>query len=175
MNPRSKTLCVFLALLMGVFFLSPHTYGAEPGPEAKVAWLTEHIADYLQVTTGEIFGESFRDMVATILGKHRERAEDAPWYQALDKAYEGCGAASQEPDNEELQNMCKTDTNDAIQEALRILATMEGLPPQLVSVFYVARGETPPAEPERERPILDPQTSEQEHYYEEGREVSPSQ
>lgn len=69
---------------------------------------------------------------------------------------------------------------------MRVLAGSEGLPPQLASVLdRAALGEAEPAGPPREeeaereaepeRLVLDPQTSEQDRYYEEGREVSPSQ
>ncbi|UCD86682.1 MAG: hypothetical protein JSV01_02585 [Desulfobacterales bacterium] len=184
MNHRSKSLCMFLFLLVGVFFISPHTHAAGPA-DAKVAWLTEQIADYLQGVTGETFGQSFRDMTANLL--NAEFSEKAPWYQAMDKAYQRCMAAEQEPASGELRDMCEVNTQVAIQEALKVLSGSPGLPPHLVSVFSVALGETPEGEVEPAGParapapsilILDPQTSEQERYYQDGterREVSPSQ
>jgi hypothetical protein len=160
--------------------MTSHTYGEAPGTDAKVAWLTEQIADYLQVVTGEPFGQSFRDMVANLL--NAEFAENAPWYLAMNKAHQGCGAAEQAPASGALRDMCEVDTQVSIQEALKVLAGSPGLPPQLVSVFQVAMGETPPEEaepagpgPEPEAPILDPQTTEQERYLQDDREASLSQ
>ena len=184
MNHRSKSLCMFLFLLVCVFFVSPHTHAAGQA-DAKVAWLTEQIADYCQGLTGETFGQSLRDMTANVL--NAEFSENAPWYQAMDKAYPRCRAAEQEPASGELRDMCEVDTQVAIQEALRVLSGSPGLPPHLVSIFSVALGETRAGEVEPAGPgrapapavlILDPQTSEQERYYQdstERREVSPSQ
>jgi hypothetical protein len=186
MNHRSKSLRMFLLLLVCVFFISPHTHAAGPA-DAEVAWLTAQIADYLQDVTGETFGQSFRDMTANLL--NAEFSEKAPWYQAMDKAYEGCAAAEQAPASGELRDMCEVETQVAIQEALKVLSGSPGLPPQLVSVFSVALGEAEaperevePAVPARATApavlILDPQTSEQERYYQDGterREISPSQ
>lgn len=183
MNHRSKSLCMFLFLLVCVFFVSPHTHAAGQA-DAKVAWLTEQIADYLQGVTGETFGQSFRDMTANLL--NAEFSENAPWYRAMDKAYQRCRAAGRLLAGE-LRDMCEVDTQVAIQEALRVLSGSPGLPPHLVSIFSVALGETRAGEVEAAGPgrapapavlILDPQTSEQDRYYEdstERREVSPSQ
>jgi hypothetical protein len=93
---------------MSVFFITSHTYGAEPEADAKVGWLTEQIADYLGVVTGDTFGQSFRGMSAAILDG--ERAEDALWCQVLDKAYQSCAAAEEKPADEELRDMCEVDT-----------------------------------------------------------------
>lgn len=179
MNHRSKSLCVFLFLLVCVFFVSPHTHAAGQA-DAKVAWLTEQIADYCQGLTGETFGQSLRDMTTNLL--NAEFSEKAPWYRAMDKAYQRCEAAGRLLAGE-LRDMCEVDTQVAIQEALRVLSGSPGLPPHLVSIFSVALGEPSPAAGPGRAPapavlILDPQTSEQERYYQdstERREVSPSQ
>jgi hypothetical protein len=180
MNRRSKSLFVILSLLVCVVFMTSPTYGQAPGTEAKVAWFTEQIADHLQAVTGETYGLSFRDMMANLL--NAEFSENAPWYLAMNKAHQGCRAAEQAPASGELRDMCEVDTRVAVQEALKVLSGSPGLPPQLVSIFSVALGEAPEREVEPAAParapsvlILDPQTSEQESYYQDGREASPSQ
>jgi hypothetical protein len=172
MKSLSETVSLAAVLFICAYFSASTTYALEPEQEAKVAWLSEQIADYLQMTTGNTFGRSFRDMIAGFLTE--EMAEDAPWYQALDKAFGECEAATQDPYNAALQDICERDKLVAIQRGLEVLAGRSGLPDELLSDINRALEEIA-GEAAPEFPILDPQTSEQEHYYEQGREVSPAQ
>jgi hypothetical protein len=179
-----KSLCLFLTLLTGVLFIQPHAAVAAPEADAQVAWLSDQIANHLQDVTGDRFGESFRDMIADILS--REMTEDAPWYETTESAYEQCKESRQSPENMELWTQCNIHTDFAVRQALAVLAATEYLPPELAAVLdKAAEGEAAPAGPRAEegpgpgagpdRLVLDPRTSEQDRYYQEGREVSPSQ
>ncbi|MBW1859099.1 MAG: hypothetical protein JRI70_03260 [Deltaproteobacteria bacterium] len=179
-----KSLCLFLTLFMGVWLIQPHAAVAAPEAGAELAWLADQIADHLQFVTGDRFGESFRDMITTIL--ERDMSEDAPWYQTMGTAYDQCEGARHSPENTELRDRCTIQTDFAVQQALGVLAAIENLPPELAAVLdKAAEGEAEPAGPRAEegpepgagpeRLVLDPRTSEQHRYYQEGREVSPSQ
>ncbi|MBW1744205.1 MAG: hypothetical protein JRJ47_12395 [Deltaproteobacteria bacterium] len=171
MKARSKTLCLSLALLVCVFS-SSYTHGADTGTEAGIAWLAEQIANHLEDVTGDTFGASFRELIATMLDE--EKGADAAWYQALGKAYGGCEAAGADPSNAVLQSLCEADKQLAIEEALRVLET-KNLPASLLAAIDEALGRTAPEGDEQGIPVLDPQTSQAEAYWREGREVSPSQ
>jgi hypothetical protein len=177
MKPNSKSVYLAAVLFICVCFSAPRAYAIEPGAEARIAWLSDQIADYLQMTTGDTFGQPFRDMIAGILSE--QMAEDAPWYRALDKAFRKCGAAGKDPYNAALQDICEREKLVAIQGGLEVLASGELPPlqgPWLLSLIDEAlRDMTGEEKRRRKAPILDPQTSEQEHYYEQGREVSPAQ